>query len=112
METEDKKARNKFVLWFLAVGIFICPALMLFVSGVERVLTVVHVSPDLLWENWLYRIMGLLVSSGAILMMDAEHTPEILLALPFVTIANTIWYGFVGIIVWHIRIMAKLKDTI
>ncbi|HWZ53514.1 MAG TPA: hypothetical protein VNV84_02095, partial [Candidatus Acidoferrales bacterium] len=67
MEEERKKARNKFVLWFLAVGIFVYPALMLVITGIERVLALAHVSPDWLWANWVYRIIGLLLSPGAIL---------------------------------------------
>jgi hypothetical protein len=35
-------------------------------------------------------------------MMDAEHTREILIALPFVTIANALWYALVGSIVWYV----------
>jgi hypothetical protein len=38
-----------------------------------------------------------------ILMMDAEHAPEIIFALLIAAPLNGLWYSAVGLLIWHIR---------
>jgi hypothetical protein len=103
MQTDNKKARNKFITRFLAVGTLAYPALMLVVIALNWLLNAVGRTMDSFSGiHSLYGVVSLLLSPGAILMMDAEHTREILWALPLVTVANAIWYAFVGTIVWYV----------
>ena len=81
------------------VGALVYPALMAFAFGLD----LIGQTPDVFsWTNNLYGVVCLLLSPGAILMMDAEHTREILWALPFATVANVLWYAFIGTIVWYV----------
>jgi hypothetical protein len=103
MQIDNEKARNKFITRFLAVGALAYPALMLVVTGLDWLLNAVgRTMGSFSRIHSLYAVICLLLSPGALLMMDAEHTREILWALPFVTLANAIWYAFVGTIVWYV----------
>jgi hypothetical protein len=103
MQVDNKKARNKFIMRFLAVGILVYPALMLVVVGLNSLLNALGQMPDSFsWIHSLYGVVCWVLSPGTILMMDAEHTRDVLWALPFVTIANALWYVLIGSIVWYV----------
>jgi hypothetical protein len=102
---DSKKPRNRFIVRFLVVGMLAYPVLMLVSYGLDRIWTPDYFSPS---YN-LIMIISFLLSPGAILMMDAEHWPEILMALPFVTVADALWYAFVGASVWYIREFFRLR---
>jgi hypothetical protein len=35
-------------------------------------------------------------------MMDAEHPPQIVFMLAISALANGVWYGLVGLAIWHL----------
>jgi len=93
------KPRRKFILWFAVAGIAAYPVLMLVGYCLDRIWT-----PDVFSPFYnLLMIFSFLLSPGATLMMDAEHWPDILAAIPFVTVVNALWYAFVGASVWRVR---------
>jgi len=103
MQVDNKKTRNKFITRFLAVGTLVYPAGLLAVIGLDWLLNAVGRTTDSFsWIHSVYGVVALVLSPGAVLMMDAEHTREILWALPFVTIANALWYALIGSIGWYV----------
>jgi hypothetical protein len=102
---DSERPRNRFIIRFLVVGMLAYPVLMLVSYGLDRIWT-----PDVFSPYYnLITIFSFLLTPGAILMMDAEHWREILVALPFVTVVNALWYAFVGASVWYIREFFRLR---
>jgi hypothetical protein len=103
---DNAKPRNRFILRFLVVGMLAYPAGMLVSYCLDRIGT-----PDVFSPFYKLYMVFLLLSPGAVLMMDAEHWPAILATLPFVTVVNALWYAFVGAIVWYIREFVRSRAS-
>lgn len=104
---DEEKPRNRFIVRCLVLGMFAYPALKLVSYGLDKVWT-----PSYFSNSYnVIRIFSFLLSPGAILMMDAEHWPIILVMLPCATVANALWYAFVGACVWYIREFLRLQAS-
>lgn len=104
---DEEKPRNRFIVRFFVLGMFAYPVLLLVSYGLDRIWT-----PNVFAPSYnLIRIFSFLLSPGAILMMDAEHWPTILVMLPCATVANALWYAFVGACVWYVREFLRLQAS-
>lgn len=92
------RARNRFVFRFFVVGTLV-PVVLL---------VLLYQTP--LGESWIVesvlRILGWIIWPSAVLMMDAEHAPEIVFMLLIAAPLNGVWYSVVGLVIWHVRRLA------
>jgi hypothetical protein len=99
----QKKTRGRFVFWFLAAG-FSVPVILIatgYIVGTridwspEGILgTTLLILTWILWPTWVF-------------MMDSEHPSQIAFMLIIAGIFNSVYYGIVGILVWHLRVGLK-----
>src|SRR5712664_2886356 len=95
----QNNARNRFVLWFFGAGT-LAPLILVTIGflvgprlggGPSGLLgTALWLLTWVVWPTW-------------ILFMDAEHAVQIIVVLLFASPLNGLWYGVVGLLVWHLR---------
>ena len=90
------RSRNRFVFRFFAVGALV-PAVLLLIGYLASdwsprgsLAVILPVLAWIVWPTW-------------ILMMDAEHAPEIIFMLLIASPLNGVWYSVVGLVIWHVR---------
>jgi hypothetical protein len=100
----DGRSRTRFVLWFFAAGSIVPVVLMILGSLLGPKYgdaspgghggSILWVLTWVVWPTW-------------ILMLDAEHLDTIVFMLLFAAPLNGLWYGAVGLLVWHLRMKLK-----
>jgi hypothetical protein len=93
------RARNRFLQWFFGIGTFV--PVILFIGGSV-------LGQRLNWDSeghlgsalW---ILTWLVWPSWIVLLDAEHWYQLIPAMLFAAPLNGVWYGIIGLLVWHLR---------
>jgi hypothetical protein len=93
------RPRNRFVFCFFAAGslVPIVLLLVLYQTPLEDMLPLYGIL------GGVFSTLALIVWPTCILMMDAEHAPEIISSLMIAAPLNGLWYSVVGLAIWYLR---------
>jgi hypothetical protein len=94
-----KRARNRFLLWWFGIGTLVPVILLIggFALGQK-----LNWNSDGHLGNTLW-ILTWLVWPTWIVLLDAEHWYQLIPVMLFAAPLNGVWYGIIGLLVWHIR---------